>query len=529
MRGRSVVTGTDARAALVSGLVTMASLVQPTLGPTARTVAISPIAGADPPEILDNAATITRRTIAIEGSFENMGAMLLRHLVWRVHEEVGDGGATAAVFARRLIEAAVNYVGAGGDPLAVRRGIERAAAVAIAELECLAKPIELPREIAAVIAGSIHDDHTALVIGEALEAVGPDGVLQVRDAMGSHTECEYVEGVRWDAGCASPYLLGEDRHTATLDEPLVLVTDFPVADVSGVVPALEHAIGAGRPLLVVAPGFHDTVLAFFVANRARGVLAVKGPAPTGQTERALEEIALLVGARLQSQARGDRLNQLRLCNLGSARQAWASRGMTGILGGRGDRAVIRERLDEVRFELERATDEDARGKLRERIARLSGVSAIVRVGGQTKGERAELSQRVTAAIAAGRSALRGGVVPGGGCALIAAARAVRQIDLHGDEAVGARLFARALEEPLRVIATNAGIDAAPVVNDAYRLAPDLAYDALRRAWVDPWSTGRLDAHLVLRTVIETSVSSAVSTLLTETLVRGPLPTTVLTP
>lgn len=521
--------GDDARAALVRGLATMAAAVAPTLGPAARTVAVAPIGGSGPPEVLDDAATIVRRTIAIDDPFENMGAMLLRHLVWRVHEAVGDGGATAAVLARRLIGDAVAYVGAGGDPLALGRGVERAAKTATSVLCSLARPIEFPREIATVIAGSVPDRATALLLGEALEAVGPDGVLRVRDGQNAETECEFVEGVRWDAGCVSPYLLADDRATATLDGPLVLVTDQTPEIAEDVVPALDHAVKAGRPLLIVAPAVHEAALAVLVANRERGLLAVKAPPSSGERDGALEDVALLVGARLLRQVRGDRLRDLQPADLGAARQAWATRGMTGVIGGRGDRAAIRARLAAVRRELERADNDDERGKLRDRIGRLAGIAAIVRVGGRTTNERDERKRRVEAAIASGRAALRGGVVPGGGCALIAAARAVERMDLGGDEAVGARLLARALEAPVRAIATNAGVDAAPVVHDAYRFAPDLVYDAIRKEWRDPWADGILDAALVLRRAIEIGVSSAVTTVRTETLVRSPEPAMASTP
>jgi chaperonin GroEL len=529
MRGQAVLAGDDARAALVRGLTTVAAALAPTLGPTARTVAVAPIGGTGVPEVLDDAATIARRTIAIGDPFENMGAMLLRHVVWRVHEAVGDGGATAAVLARRLIEGAVNYVAAGGDPLALGRGIERASQTAIAALCSLARPIEFPREIAAVIAGSLPDRATAMLLGEALEAVGADGVLLVRDGRSADTGCEFVEGIRWDAGCASPYLLADDRATATLDNPLVLVSDLTPASADDLVPALDYAVEAKRPLLIIAPSLQEAALAVLVANRERGLLAVKAPPSSGVQDRALDEIALLVGARFLRRAQGDRLRDLQPADLGTARQAWATRGMTGVIGGRGDRAAIRARLAEVRAELERAENDDARATLRDRIGRLAGIAAIVRVGGRTTRERDERKLRIETAIASGRAALREGVVPGGGGGLIFAARAIEQLDLAGDEAVGARLLARALEAPLRAIADNAGVENATIVYDAHRYSPDLVYDAVRREWVDPWGSGILDAFLVLRRVIETSVSSAVTTLLTETLVRSPAPSMAATP
>jgi chaperonin GroEL len=529
MRGQAVLSGDDARAALLRGIAVMTAAVAPTLGPTARTVAIAPATFGTPPEVLDRAATITRRTIAIQGPFENMGAMLLRHLVWRVHEAVGDGGATAAVIAHRLIDGAIRYVGAGGDALALQHGIQHAADVVRAELCAQSRPIELPREIAAMIAGSIRDNRTALLIGEALDAVGADGVIQVRDSPSTRTECEYIPGVRWDVGAASPYLFDEQRDRVTLDHPLVLVSDSAINKPDELVPAIDIAIGAHRPLLIIAPDFNESALALLVSNKERGLLAVKAPTPVGQREQAIEEIALICGARLFCQARGDRLRDIKPNDMGEARQAWATRGMTGLLGANGNRAAIRCRVAEVRSELARAIDEDARGKIRDRLARLSGIAAIVRVGGTTKQSREEIEQRVEAAIATGRAALQGGAIPGGGCGLIATASAVKCLRLDGDEAIGAKLLSRALEEPLRVIARNSGREEAPVVNDAHDLAAKRVFDARTATWVDPWQAGILDARLVLDRIIEVVVSSAVTTLRTDTLVRGPAPPVTWTP
>jgi chaperonin GroEL len=310
---------------------------------------------------------------------------------------------------------------------------------------------------------------------------------------------------------------------------LILVTDFPLKDAEDVLPILELASSAGRSLVLIAPEVRDAALAILIANRERGILAVKPPEPGGQKERAIEEIALISGARLQRRARNDRLRDVKLADLGSTRQAWATRGLAGLFGARGDREAIRVRLGDVRSELERASDDDARDKLRARIGRLAGIAAIVRVGGQTESEQKELEQRVESAVAAGRAALREGVVPGGGCALIAAAKAVSALDLTGDERVGAQLLARSLEEPLRVIAINAGIDDSPLVHNAYERGPDAVFDVLHRTWVDPWQSGILDATSILRQVIELSVSSAVTTLFTDTLVRSPTPANALTP
>lgn len=532
--GRSVLTGQEAREAIQHGLGQMALLLRPTLGPTARTVAIAPIAGSGAPEVLDHAGLIARRMIALEGNFANMGAMLLRQLVWGMHETAGDGGATAAVIAHHLLDRTVAYAGAGGDLLAVRRGIVLAAGAARDTLRSLARPVYLPAEIGHVVANSLHDPATSRLIGEALEEVGADGVIQVRDGYEQLAAVEYVEGVRWNGGPASRYFLPETATRLTLEHPLILVADHALTAADDVLPAVELCVAAGqRPLLVIAPEIQGAALALLLANRDHDlkprVLAVKAPSATGQQPRAIEDIAVLVGARVFSRARGDAASDLTIASLGSARQAWATTGQAGLLGGGGSRAARRARLAEVQRELERADSDDAREKIRERIGRLAGVAAIVRVSGRTESERQEQQQRVTAAIAAGRAALRGGVVPGGGVSLVAAARAIAALGLTGEEAVGARFLAGALEEPLRVMASNAGLSAPSILHAARSRAPGEAFDLLGQQWVDPWQSGLVDPLLVLLEALERSVSLVGTAMMIETMVRGPQPEVSLAP
>jgi chaperonin GroEL len=292
---------------------------------------------------------------------------------------------------------------------------------------------------------------------------------------------------------------------------------------------VELSVAAERPLLVIAPEIQGAALALLLTNRERKVLAVKAPRAIGQQPRAIEELALITGARAFSRARGDLLADVTTADLGAARQAWCVAGQAGLLGGRGSRAAVRARLAEVQGELARADSDDAREKIRDRIGRLAGVAAIVRVGGVTEGERKERKQRVENAIAAGRAGLRAGVVPGGGAALIAAASAIDAIDLTGEEAVGAGFLARALEEPLRTMAANAGFSSSAIVHAARRRAPAEAYDLLSQGWVDPWQAGLVDPLLVLTEALTRSVSLVGTAMMIEAMVRRAEPEMALTP
>lgn len=522
--------GQEAREAIRQGLTQMSRLLRPTLGPTARTVAIAPIAGSAPPEVLDQAALIARRMIGLEGDFTNMGAMLLRNLVWGMQESAGDGGATAAVIAHHLLDRTVAYAGAGGDLHAVRRGIEQGAGIARETLQSLARPVDLPAAIGNVVNNSLHDREIAREIGEALEEVGADGVIEVRDGYDGGTAVEYVEGIRWHGGFASRYFLPANSTRVTLDEPLILVTDHALTQADEVLPAVELCLAAGRrPLLVIAPEITGAALALLLANRERGLLAVKAPAATSQQARAIAELAIITGARLFSRARGDDRSGVTIADLGSARQAWSTTGQAGLVGGRGLRSAIGARLAEVLGELARATEEDAQAKVRERAGRLAGVAVIVRASGRTDGERTERKRRLESAVAAGRAAMRGGTVPGGGMSLVAAAAAIDRLGLSSEEAVGAGFLARALEEPLRVMAANAGLSSPAILHAARSRAPAEVFDLLRRQWVDPWQSGLVDPLIVLLEALDRSVSLVGTAMMIETMVRGPKPEVSIAP
>lgn len=514
-----------------SGVGIMAALLRPTLGPTASRTAIAANARTSAPEIVDSAGIIARRMIAIEDRDQNMGAMLLRQLVWTMHESVGDGGATVAVVAAYLIDATSRYVDAGGDAAAVIRGITSAAASVSMALSSLSRRIELPVDVANVVRSSLGDDTDALLVSEALDAVGVDGPLLVRDSPRGVTECEYAGGSIWDSGSLSSYLL-RAPHVA-IDDPYVLVADHELGR-PDVISILETCVAAGRnPLLIVAPDLQSESIGLLTTNRDRGtisdVLAVKGPSPHGYERRSLEEIALIVGARLFSKDRGDSLRNLQVSDFGRARQVWTTNTTTGIVGGKGPVPPILARLHEVRHELAAAETEDAREIMRKRLGRLSSLTVTFRVGGRTELERDEYKERVRAGLAAGRAAMTSGVVPGGGSALLVAARAIDTSHLSVDEAAGARILARSLEEPFRTIVMNAGLNVSLYMQDASENRHGPTFDVLTQSWVSPWESGIIDPlHLVQR-VLELSVGFAATILRTGTLVHGSKPEISLRP
>jgi chaperonin GroEL len=528
---RRILYGRPARAALLRGVDRMTSLLRPTLGPLPRTVAISPIMGSQPPEILDNGAVIARRTIQLADPFEDMGGMLVRHLAWRVFDRVGDGSATAAVLAQALVRAGARYVAAGGNPVAVIAGMQCGLAVAAAELRRQARTIDGPAEIANVVAGIVRRADLAEMLGEVVDAVGSDGAILVEDAQGTDTVHEYMDGVRWNEGYVSSFLLRSDEATTTrVMNPRVLVTDFSLERAEQLLPTLEACVAAGeRGLLVVAPEIRDSAIGLLVANRERGLLdevvAVKAPSVGEQRARILEDLAVITGGRCINQERQDRLANVTIADLGKARQAWATRFAFGILGGQGSKAAIRQRITEARAELRAVQRDDAftLSKVQERIGKLAGTSVTIHVGAATKAEQQDLKLRIEAAVRSARSAVEEGVVPGGGAALVACIPALEAMEIGGDEAVGVAALVHALAEPLRTIVYNAGLEAGPIVDHALgvgRQADGLrVFDVLRQEWVDPWTAGIVDPLSVAVAALETSVSMARLALSAEVLVR----------
>jgi chaperonin GroEL len=520
-----VLYGEAARAALVRGMDLMAALMCPTLGPVGRTVAITRLDGRGPPEILDDATTIGRRTIQLPDPFEDMGAMIIRHLVGQVFERAGDGAATAAVLARALVYEAQRCIAAGSNPQRLKRGIECGLPLVAHHLRSQAWRIEEPAEIVRLAEGIVGEVRSAEMLGEILDSVGPDGAVLVENAEATETGYAYVDGLRWNEGIVSSYFLEAGQTIVRLLEPRIFVTDRTVERAEQLLPVLEACAGAGeRNLVVIAPEVRDAAVALLLANRGSGaldaIIALKAPSLGAQRTRILEDIAVATGGRCIREEAGDSFEAATIEDLGQARQVWASRGEFGILGGQGERAAIRQRIAAARAELADSEDDRfLRDKIRERIGKLSGAGAIVRVGAPTESARDELKLRIEAALATLRLALQEGVVSGGGAALLGAAAGLDSLKLSGDEAMGATILARALAEPMRAIAANAGCEPEAVVDEARRRGPDWMFDVVRGRWLEARKAGLVDALAVVQTVLEASASAGMMAMSIEALVR----------
>ncbi len=523
------------RAALIRGMGKMTRLLRGTLGPRGRAVMMAPLVTTRPPEVLDSAAVIARRMTGVGDYFEDMGAMIVRHLCWRVYERVGDGVATAAVLTQAIVDRAETYIAAGGSPVPVKRGIELGLEAALADLKRQARRVDEPGEIAALIAGTVRDPALAARIGSIVDAVGADGSIQVEDGEGIETTSEYLEGVRWSEGYVSPHLLKKGETTARLMEPRILVTNHHLERVEQLLPALEACAAAGeRSLLVIAPEVKDAAIALMVLNRERNlfdhVMAAKAPHFGEQRAGILDDIAVVTGGRCILEDRHEKLEDVTLDDLGRARQAWVTHSHFGILGGRGEKSAIRARIAELK-PMVRALDDDqwSRERVKERIGKLAGLAAHIKVGAATPSDRDELKFRVEAAVTSARAAALEGVVPGGGAALLACVPAVEALALSGDEAVGAKILARALAEPMRVLARNAGLEPSTIVEGARQRGPGWAFDLVGGAWVDTWKAGLLDPVPVVTAALEAAVSGAGVALTSDVLIHHKKPSVTVQP
>jgi chaperonin GroEL len=500
---------------LLRGAARLSWLAALTYGPTPRTVAIQRLVGSGPPEVLDSAATIVRRTIELPDGFENAGAMLVRDTVLRVEERVGDGGALTAVLLHSLLVEATKLLAGGFDPFELRTGLDDGLECARAALRSQARPLDGANAVRALMAGLVNDPPAEELVAEVLDAVGPQGVVLVESGQATETTREYLDGVRWDEGYLSAYFVADGSGVARVLQPCVLVTDIAIERAEQVVPLLEECVASSRrQVFIIAPELRDVAAGVLLANRQRGVLegvvAVKAPAAyDAQREAILEDLAVLTGGRYVRAAAGDRLERLSAADLGSARQAWARHDAFAILGAAGDRQSIRARALAVRAESGQVRGNPAQRRwLEKRLANLSGVAALVRVGGATDAEREERRLRVDAAMRSGRLALQDGVVPGGGAALLGCAAAIPPRSPAG------RVLQRALASPLRMIARLAGFDPSAIAEQA-SCHPGAGFDVLRRTW-----TPRLvDPYAVVDAALEASISATSTAISAEAVVR----------
>ena len=511
----------DARRYLETGVNKLADAVKVTLGPKGRNVVLEKMAGA--PQITNDGVAIAQE-IHLSDPFENMGAHLVREVASQTSDVVGDGTTTATVLAQAMIREGMTMIAAGANPMLLRRGIERAAQHVLDDLAQAARQVEGRSQMAdvATIAAN-NDPEIGATIAQALDAVGGDGVVSVEESPVLGLEVEFVEGLQWDFGYLSPYMVTDSsRMEAVFEDPLILLTDMPISAVQALMPVLEQAMKAGRPLVVVAENVDGPALGMLVTNAAHGTfasVAVRAPGFGHRRLNNLQDIAAFTGAEVVSKDSGMRLESTALARLGRARKVTVTDGATTILGGWGGQESIDARLVQIRSELARAENARDREHLQERMAQLSGKVAIIHVGAATQVELKEKERRTDGALAATRAAVEEGILPGGGVALVNAEHALDLTDGRAPEdAQGAEIVRNALSEPLRWIAANAGHDGAAVVQRVRTLPAGQGLDALTDEYGDMIAGGIIDAAKVTRSALRSAVSIAALLLTTEALV-----------
>jgi chaperonin GroEL len=511
----------EARRSLKRGVDKMADAVKVTLGPKGRYALLDKKFGA--PTITNDGVTIAR-DIELEDPYENMGAQLLEEVATKTNDVAGDGTTTSIVLAQAIITEGLKNVTAGASPMGLKRGLQKGVEAIVEEIKSLSKPVETTDDIAHIAAISARDPEIGRMIAEVMEKVGKDGVVTVEESQGLKLETEYVEGMQLDRGYVSAYMVTSTeggKLEASLDNPFILVTDKKISAVADILPTLEKVVQLGRPLLIVAEDVDGEALATLVVNKLRGtinVLAVKAPGFGDRRKAMLEDIATLTGARVISEEVGRKLDSVTIEDLGQARRVTANKDSTTIVEGKGSEEAIKARIGQIKLQIEDTTSDFDREKLQERLAKLSGGVAVLKVGAATEVELKEKKHRIEDALSAARAGVEEGMVAGGGSVLIHALPALDRIEVLGDEAIGVNILRRALEEPLRQIAVNAGQEGSVVVEAVRKLSPGSGYDAAKGEYGDLFASGVIDPAKVTRSALENAASVAGLLLTTETIV-----------
>ncbi len=510
----------EARKALEQGVDAVANAVKVTLGPRGRYVVLDKKFGA--PTITNDGVTIARE-IEVEDVFQNQGAQLVREVATATNDVAGDGTTTATVLAQAIVRQGLKNVAAGANPLALKRGIEQAVDQVVKNIELQSKEISGKDQIARVATISAGDDEIGDVIADAIDKVGKDGVVNVEEGQTFGMDLEFTEGMQFDKGYISPYMVtDQERMEAVLEDPYVLIANSKIGSVRDVLPVLEQVIQSGRPLLIIAEDVEGESLATLVVNKLRGTftgVAVKAPGFGDRRKRMLEDIAILVGGEVITEEMGLKLENTQLSQLGRARRVVVTKDTTTIVDGSGDSDAIKGRINQIKAEIENTDSDFDREKLQERLAKLSGGVAVVKVGAATETEMKEKKHRVEDALQATRAALEEGIVPGGGVALLVAQKALNidVIELP-DERTGASIVYRALEEPLRQISENAGLEGSVVVNDVRKAKKGQGLNAATGEIVDLIEAGIIDPAMVTRSALQNAASIAKNILTTEAIV-----------
>jgi chaperonin GroEL len=515
----------EARKALEAGVDAVANAVKVTLGPKGRYVVLDKKFGA--PTITNDGVTIARE-IEVEDVFENQGAQLVREVATATNDVAGDGTTTATVLAQAIVRQGLKNVAAGANPLALKRGIEKAVDQVVANIATQSKEVSGKDQIARVATISAGDEEIGDVIADAIDKVGKDGVVNVEEGQTFGMDLEFTEGMQFDKGYISPYMVtDQDRMEAVLEEPYILIANQKIGSVRDILPILEQVIQSGKPLLIIAEDVEGESLATLVVNKLRGTftgVSVKAPGFGDRRKRMLEDIAILTGGEVITEELGLKLENTQLSQLGRARRVVVTKDTTTIVDGAGDAEAIKGRINQIKAEIENTDSDFDREKLQERLAKLSGGVAVVKVGAATETEMKEKKHRVEDALQATRAALEEGIVPGGGVALLQASEAVTiesdgaSSDGSDDERTGARIVLRALEEPLRQLAENAGLEGSVVVNEVRNAKPGYGLNAATNEIVDLVAEGVIDPAMVTRSALQNAASIAKNILTTEAIV-----------
>lgn len=512
--------GADARAALETGVNAVSDAVKVTLGPKGRNVVLSKPYGA--PVITNDGVSIARE-IDLEDPFENMGAQLLKEVSIKTNDVAGDGTTTATVLAQAMVREGLKNIAAGANPIILRKGMTVATEKAVEGIKSVSQPIKGKEAIAQVAAISSGDEETGKLIADAMEVVGNDGVITVEDSQTFGTSLDVVEGMQFDRGYISPYMVSDtEKMTAVLEDPYILVTDKKISNVQEILPILEQIVKTGKSMLLIAEDVEGEALTTMILNKLRGtfnLVAVKAPGFGDRRKAMLEDIAVLTGATVITDDLGYKLEDATVDMLGSARQITVTKENTTIVDGRGKKENIEGRVAQIRMQIDETTSDFDREKLQERLAKLAGGVAVIQVGAATETELTEKKLRIEDALSATRAAVEEGIVAGGGTAFLDVMNLLEEIVLEEDDAMtGVRLIKSALEEPIRQIADNAGMEGSVVVAKVKSLDKGIGYNALKDTYEDMIEAGIIDPAKVTRSALQNAVSIASMILTTESLV-----------
>ena len=515
--------GAEARTALEIGVNKLADTVRVTLGPKGRNVVLDKSFGA--PLITNDGVTIAKE-IELEDAFENMGAQLIREVASKTNDVAGDGTTTATVLAQAMVHEGMRNLAAGANPIVLRKGMKKATDLAVEEIAKMSSKVKDKAQIARVAAVSSSDDEVGNMVADAMEKVSNDGVITIEESKTMKTELDLVEGMQFDRGYISAYMATDmDKMEANLEDPYILITDKKISNIQELLPLLEQVVQAGARLLIIAEDVEGEALTTLIVNKLRGtfnVVAIKAPGYGDRRKEMLRDIAILTGGEVISEELGLDLKETTLDQLGRAKSVKVQKENTTIVDGMGEKSAIDARIAQIKAQIEETTSDFDREKLQERLAKLAGGVAVIRVGAATETEMKEAKLRMEDALAATRAAVEEGIIAGGGSAYVHATKALEDLvnELEGDEKTGARIIVKALEAPLFRIAANAGLEGSVIINKVRESEPGVGFDAYKEEYVDMVEAGILDPAKVTRSALQNATSVASTLLTTESVVAN---------